>query len=382
MPWYDGPTLLELPRDGRGRRRARRSRPFRMPVQWVNRPEPRLPRLRRHDRRRHACAPGDAVARRCRRAARPRSRASSPPTATSTEAVAGAVGHAHARRRDRRQPRRRARARRRRRPRSPTSSRRTVVWMAEEPMLPGRTYLHASSARARVSATIARAQVQAQRQHARARSRRRRSSSTRSASATSRSTAPIAFDPYAENRDTGGFILIDRHHQRTPSAPACSHFALRRSQQHPLAGARRRQGGARARSRASGRACCGSPACRAPASRRSPTCVEKKLHALGRHTYLLDGDNVRHGLNKDLGFTDADRVENIRRVAEVAQADGRRRPDRARRRSSRRSAPSGAAARGARSRTASSSRSSSTRRSRSPRSATPRGSTPRRGAAS
>jgi bifunctional enzyme CysN/CysC len=57
--------------------------------------------------------------------------------------------------------------------------------------------------------------------------------------------------------------------------------------------------------------------------------VEKKLHAMGRHTYLLDGDNVRHGLNKDLGFTDADRVENIRRVGEVAQADGRCRPDRA-----------------------------------------------------
>ena len=73
--------------------------------------------------------------------------------------------------------------------------------------------------------------------------------------------------------------------------------------------------------------------------------VEKKLHAAGRHTYLLDGDNVRHGLNKDLGFTDADRVENIRRVAEVAQADGRRGPDRAGRRSSRRSAPSGAMAR-------------------------------------
>ena len=73
--------------------------------------------------------------------------------------------------------------------------------------------------------------------------------------------------------------------------------------------------------------------------------VEKRLHALGRHTYLLDGDNVRHGLNTDLGFTDADRVENIRRVAEVAQADGRRRPDRARPRSSRRSAPSARMAR-------------------------------------
>ena len=57
--------------------------------------------------------------------------------------------------------------------------------------------------------------------------------------------------------------------------------------------------------------------------------VEKRLHALGHHTYLLDGDNVRHGLNRDLGFTDADRVENIRRVAEVGKADGGRRADRA-----------------------------------------------------
>ena len=57
--------------------------------------------------------------------------------------------------------------------------------------------------------------------------------------------------------------------------------------------------------------------------------VEKKLHALGKHTFLLDGDNVRHGLNKDLGFTEADRIENIRRVGEVAQADDRCRADRA-----------------------------------------------------
>ena len=106
----------------------------------------------------------------------------------------------------------------------------------------------------------------------------------------------------------------------------------------------------------------GSPACPAPASRRSPTSSRRRLHACGRHTYLLDGDNVRHGLNKDLGFTDADRVENIRRVAEVAKlmvdaglivlvvvhlAVPRRAPDGAR----------------ASSRRASSSRSSSTRRS-------------------
>ena len=105
--------------------------------------------------------------------------------------------------------------------------------------------------------------------------------------------------------------------------------------------------------------------------------VEKQLHALGRHTYLLDGDNVRHGLNNDLGFTDADRVENIRRVAEVAQADGRRRPDRA---GVVHLAVPRRAAHGARAgrRRASSSRSSSTRRSRWPSSATSRASTRRR----
>ena len=91
-------------------------------------------------------------------------------------------------------------------------------------------------------------------------------------------------------------------------------FALRRADQHPLAGARRRQGGARPAEGPEALRALVHRACRAPASRPSPICVEKRLHALGRHTYMLDGDNVRHGLNRDLGFTDADRVENIRRV--------------------------------------------------------------------
>ena len=65
--------------------------------------------------------------------------------------------------------------------------------------------------------------------------------------------------------------------------------------------------------------CCGSPAFPAPASRPSPTWSSGRCFAQGRHTYLLDGDNVRHGLNRDLGFTDVDRVENIRRVAEAAK---------------------------------------------------------------
>ena len=97
------------------------------------------------------------------------------------------------------------------------------------------------------------------------------------------------------------------------------HFALRRAQnihwQALDVDKRARAPSSRARSPRS----CGSPACRAPASRPSPTSSRRGCTALGRHTYLLDGDNVRHGLNRDLGFTDADRVENIRRVAEVAK---------------------------------------------------------------
>ena len=109
--------------------------------------------------------------------------------------------------------------------------------------------------------------------------------------------------------------------------------------------------------------------------------VEKRLHALGRHTYLLDGDNVRHGLNRDLGFTDADRVENIRRVAEVSKlmVDAGLivlvsfiSPFRSERRMARETARA----------TASSSRSSSIRRSPRPRSAIPRVCTGRRAAAS
>ncbi len=96
-------------------------------------------------------------------------------------------------------------------------------------------------------------------------------------------------------------------------------FALRRAHNIHRAARRHRQVRARRADGPASRAWCGSPDSRVPASRRSPTWSSSKLHDLGHRTYLLDGDNVRHGLNKDLGFTDADRVENIRRVAEVAR---------------------------------------------------------------
>jgi bifunctional enzyme CysN/CysC len=127
----------------------------------------------------------------------------------------------------------------------------------------------------------------------------------------------VAFDSYADNRNTGSFVLIDRYSNRTIGAGVVA-FALRRA------------------SNIKWHAMKIDKAARARANRQKP-CVlwftglsgsgkstvadrlEQKLHDLGRRTYLLDGDNVRHGLNKDLGFTDQDRVENIRRVAEVAK---------------------------------------------------------------
>ncbi|GAC1671222.1 MAG: hypothetical protein NVS9B2_17810 [Steroidobacteraceae bacterium] len=130
-------------------------------------------------------------------------------------------------------------------------------------------------------------------------------------------SAAIAFEPYRDSRVLGGFILIDRLTNNTVGA-GLLHFALRRAQNVHW------------------QALDVNKAARAGLSRQKPcilwftglsgagkstiaNLVEKQLHADGRQTYLLDGDNVRHGLNKDLGFTDEDRVENIRRVAEVAR---------------------------------------------------------------
>jgi bifunctional enzyme CysN/CysC len=127
----------------------------------------------------------------------------------------------------------------------------------------------------------------------------------------------IAFDPYTGNRDTGGFILIDRLTNNTVGA-GLLHFALRRAHNIHL---QHVDVDKAARGALKGQKPCVIWLTGLSGAGKSTIAnlVEKKLHALGRHTYLLDGDNVRHGLNKDLGFTDADRVENIRRVAEVAK---------------------------------------------------------------
>ncbi|MFT8234722.1 sulfate adenylyltransferase subunit CysN [Pseudomonas guariconensis] len=128
---------------------------------------------------------------------------------------------------------------------------------------------------------------------------------------------PIPFDAYADNRDTGGFIVIDRLSNRTVGA-GMLHFALRRAQNvHWQAIDVNREAHAALKGQ-SPRVLWFTGLSGAGKSTIA-NLVERKLHALGRHTYLLDGDNVRHGLNRDLGFTEADRVENIRRMAEVAK---------------------------------------------------------------
>jgi bifunctional enzyme CysN/CysC len=128
---------------------------------------------------------------------------------------------------------------------------------------------------------------------------------------------PIAFDPYTANRDTGGFVLIDRMSNATVGA-GMIHFALRRAHNIHVQAVDVSKA---LRAQLMGQQPCVLWFTGLSGSGKSTVAnrVEKKLAALGRHTYLLDGDNVRHGLNKDLGFTQADRVENIRRIAEVAK---------------------------------------------------------------
>jgi len=128
---------------------------------------------------------------------------------------------------------------------------------------------------------------------------------------------PVTFKPYHEDRDMGGFILIDRVSNHTVGM-GLLHFALRRAQNIHM---QHVDVDKAARAVSKGQKPCMLWFTGLSGSGKSTIAnlVEKRLHAMGCHTYLLDGDNVRHGLNKDLGFTEVDRVENIRRVAEVGK---------------------------------------------------------------
>jgi len=127
----------------------------------------------------------------------------------------------------------------------------------------------------------------------------------------------VAYDPYRDNRETGGFILIDRYTKRTVAAGTIA-FGLRRATNITLQ-ALDVDKAARARIKNQNPCVLWFTGLSGSGKSTIANRVESELHALGYHTHILDGDNVRHGLNKDLGFTDADRVENIRRISEVSK---------------------------------------------------------------
>jgi bifunctional enzyme CysN/CysC len=191
----------------------------------------------------------------------------------------------------------------------------TIVWMAEEPLLRGRSYLLKIGSKT-VPATVAPVRYKVNvntLEHLAA----EKLELNEIGVCELELDQPVCFDPYTDNRDTGGFILIDRLTNHTVGA-GMLRFALRRAHNIHLQHLEV------------------DKAARATLKRQKPcviwltglsgagkstiaNLVEKNLHGRGHHTYLLDGDNVRHGLNKDLGFNAEDRVENIRRIAEVAK---------------------------------------------------------------
>ena len=191
----------------------------------------------------------------------------------------------------------------------------TLIWMDEEQLIPGRSYYMKMGAQT-VSATVAQPKHQIN-----VNTLEHTATKTLSLNAigvvTVTTDRSVSFAPYVENRELGGFILIDKMTNGTVGA-GLIHFALRRSQnihwQDTEVDRTRR---AEMKSQKplvlwmTGLSGAGKSAI--------ANAVEKRLASLNRHTFLLDGDNVRHGLNKDLGFTEADRIENIRRVGEVAK---------------------------------------------------------------
>jgi bifunctional enzyme CysN/CysC len=311
MPWYKGPTLL-------GRletlsvEEQEAEKPFRLAVQWVNRPNSEFRGFSGYVSAGRMRV-GDAVA------SMPSGRRSTVksilgPDGELPEAVVGqsvticlndeidvSRGAVLAPVADA--------------PKVADQFRATVVWMHDDSMLPGRPYLMKIGTRT-VTASIAEPRYKVNIntfEELAARTLELNDIGVCNLSV----DQPIPFDPYKENRETGGFILIDRLTNNTVGAGMLD-FALRRSENIQW------------------QALDVDKAARAAAKHQKPCVVwftglsgagkstianllEKRLHAEGAHTYLLDGDNVRHGLNKDLGFTDADRVENIRRVTEVAK---------------------------------------------------------------
>jgi len=312
MAWYDGPTLIEHLETAPVDAARLQSKALRMPVQWVNRPDLDF-RGFSGQIAAGVVRPGDAVriapSGRETRIARIVTRegdleeavAGQSVTLTFADEVDCSRGDVIA---DARAPAEVA-----------DQFETTIVWMSTEPMLPGRPYFM-KIATSLVSATITEPKYKINvntLEHLAARQLELNEIGVCNLSL----DRPVAFDPYEDNPDLGGFILIDRITNATVGA-GMIHFALRRSQNIHWQAVDVNKS-VRAAAKGQKPAVLWFTGLSGAGKSTIANLVEKKLLAQGRHTYLLDGDNVRHGLNRDLGFTDAERVENIRRVAEVAK---------------------------------------------------------------
>ena len=191
----------------------------------------------------------------------------------------------------------------------------TLVWMSEEPLVPRRGYW------LKIGTQTVSASIQPPKYQIGINTLEHLAAKTLDLNAISVCTfstdKPITFEPYADSKTLGGFLLVDKMSNNTVAAGMIN-FSLRRAHNiHWQAADVDREAHAKLKDQqpkvlwftglsGSGKSTIANE-------------VEKRLHAMGKHTFLLDGDNVRHGLNKDLGFTDTDRIENIRRIGEVAK---------------------------------------------------------------
>ena len=191
----------------------------------------------------------------------------------------------------------------------------TVVWLADAPLLRGRSYA------LRIGAASANASINPLKYKINLSTLDRNAATTlvqkEIGVCNLQLDRALPFDPFKTNRDTGGFVLVDKLSGATVGA-GMLHFALRRAQNVVWQAVDVNKA---ARAGIKGQKPCVLWYTGLSGAGKSTIAnlVDKRLHAASRHTYLLDGDNVRHGLNRDLGFTDADRVENIRRIGEVAK---------------------------------------------------------------
>jgi bifunctional enzyme CysN/CysC len=311
LPWYEGPTLLEhletVPIDG-----PAEGRPLRFPIQYVNRPNQDFRGFAGTIASGFVAVGDDLVVAKSGRSSKvsrivahggdlPHAREGQAVTLVLADEVEASRGNMLVAPEGR--------------PHVADQFAANLVWFDERPLAPGRSYLlRTETDEVPASVTELKWRVDVNTfAHEPAKALELNEVGVVHLS----TQAPVAFDAYAENRATGAFVLIDRMTNATAAAGMILNPLRRASNVHWQALDVDRAG--RAALKGQKPAVLWFTGLSGSGKSTIANLLERKLHAEGHHTYILDGDNVRHGLNRDLGFTEADRVENIRRVAEVAK---------------------------------------------------------------